>query len=82
MRGQVAVSQAVRKTVWKAHLVPLGMPSWKTWSGIFDAIPDWMGIRADVFDGGLPNIERSSAFTSQHLVYSKLPRGSMRGGSE
>jgi hypothetical protein len=58
------------------------MPSWRARSRIFDAILDWMGIRAEVFDGGLPSMEKSSAFTSQHLVYSKLPRGIMRGGSE
>jgi hypothetical protein len=58
MRALVAVSQLVPKTLWKTHLVPLGMPSWKTRNSVFDAILDWMGVRADVFDGGRPNIEK------------------------
>jgi hypothetical protein len=58
MRPLVAVSQLVPKTIWKTHLVPLGMPSWKTRNSVFDAIPDRMGVRADVFDGSRPNIEK------------------------
>jgi hypothetical protein len=74
MRALVAVSQPVRRTVWKAHLVPLGMRSWKTRSRVFGAILDWMGIGADVFDGCLTKVEKSSVFTSQQLVYSKLAK--------
>jgi hypothetical protein len=34
------------------------MPSWKARNSVFDSIPDRMGVRADVFDGSRPNIEK------------------------
>jgi hypothetical protein len=58
MRALIAVSQLLPKTIWRTHLVPLGMPSWKTRDSVFDAILDRMGVRADAFDGSRPNIER------------------------
>jgi hypothetical protein len=58
MRALVAVSQLVPNTIWETQLVPLGRPSWKTRSSVFDAIPDRMGVRADVFDGSRPNIDK------------------------
>jgi hypothetical protein len=43
MRALVAVCQLVLKTIWKAHPVPLGMPSWKTRERVFGAVLGWTG---------------------------------------
>jgi hypothetical protein len=59
------------------------MPSWKTGSSVFDAIPDLMGVRADVFDGSRPNIEKIlSIYFSAFGLLEAPPRGIMRSGSE
>jgi hypothetical protein len=68
MRALVAVCQLIPKTVWKAHLVPLGMPSWKTRNSVFDAFVDGMGVRADEFEGSSPSIEKVlSVYFSQSM---------------
>jgi hypothetical protein len=83
MRALVAVSQLGPKTIWKTHLVPLGMPSWGTRNSVFDAIPDRMGLRADVFDGSRPNIERIlGIYFSAFGLLEPPARGIRRSGSE
>jgi hypothetical protein len=85
MRALVAVSQLVPNTIWETHLVPLGRPSWKTRNSVFDAIPDRMGVTADVFDGSRPNIDKilSIYFTAFGLLEAPQEVSmAMRGGSE
>jgi hypothetical protein len=73
MRALVAIFQLVPKTIWKTHLVPSGMPSWRARKRVFDAVLGWAGKGMLCLAGGFRTVIRSSALTSQHLVYSKLP---------
>jgi hypothetical protein len=83
MRALVAVSELVPKTIWKTHLVPLGMPSRKTRNSVFDAIPDRMGVRADVFDGSRPSVEKIlTIYFSAFGLLEAPQRGIRRSGSE